>query len=106
MQVLVLHPSLCDVGGAEILMIEQAGMLANLGATVRIRTAAYDAGYWAPRIGSLSVEALAIKAPGRRPPKPPRSPSAPSVRWLLRDVGEARVAIAHNYPTSAALGAS
>lgn len=106
MQVLVLHPSLCEVGGAEILMVEQAGMLASLGATVRIRTAVYDAGYWASRVGALPVEALANKAPGRRPPKPPRSPSAPSVRWLLRDVSDARLAIAHNYPTSAALGAS
>jgi glycosyltransferase involved in cell wall biosynthesis len=106
MQVLVVHPSLCEVGGAEILMVEQAGLLASLGASVRIRTAVYDAGYWASRVGALNVEALALKAPGRRTPRSPRSPSASSVRWLLRDVGEARVAIAHNYPTSAALGAS
>jgi glycosyltransferase involved in cell wall biosynthesis len=106
MRVLVLHPSLCEVGGAEVLMVEQAGMLASLGATVHIRTAVYDAGYWATRVGALSVEALVITAPGRRVPKSPRSPSASSVRWLLRDVSEARVAIAHNYPTSTALGAS
>jgi glycosyltransferase involved in cell wall biosynthesis len=106
MQVLVLHPSLCEVGGAEVLMVEQASLLASLGATVRIRTAVYDAGYWAERVGASSVEALAVKVPGRRPPKPPRSPSARGMRWLLSDVGEARVAMAHNYPTSAALGAS
>jgi glycosyltransferase involved in cell wall biosynthesis len=81
-------------------------MLEGLGSTVRLRTAVYDASYWSTRVGSLRVEALATKAPGRRPPKAPRSPTAASMRWLLQDVGNARLAIAHNYPTSAALGAS
>jgi glycosyltransferase involved in cell wall biosynthesis len=105
MRVVVLHPVLSEVGGAEILMVEQAGILASLGAEVSIRTAVYDAGYWATRVGGLNVEALAVEAPGERL-KGPRSPSASSMRWLLGGVGDARLAIAHNYPTSAALGAS
>ena len=103
--VVVLHPSLCAVGGAEVLMVEQARLLSSLGASVRIRTAAYDAAYWGERLGSIEVEALATgDAAGKR--RAPRSPSDRRVRWLLRGLDGAKIAIAHNYPTSSTLGAS
>jgi glycosyltransferase involved in cell wall biosynthesis len=105
MELVILHPALCDVGGAEILMVEQAVLLADLGASVRIRTAAYDAKYWAERVGSLTVDALATGAAARRKPLL-RSPTDARMRWMLRGLDGARVAIAHNYPTSSALGAS
>ncbi|HEX6274491.1 MAG TPA: glycosyltransferase family 4 protein [Polyangiaceae bacterium] len=104
-ELVVLHPALCDVGGAEVLMVEQATLLAGIGASVRIRTAAYDSAYWSDRIGSLKVEALATGVQARRK-RTLRSPSDPRMTWLLRGLGGARVAIAHNYPTSSALGAS
>jgi glycosyltransferase involved in cell wall biosynthesis len=104
-ELVVLHPALCDVGGAEVLMVEQARLLAGMGASVRIRTAAYDSAYWAERVGSLKVEALATGAAARRR-RALRSPSDARMAWLLGGLGNATVAIAHNYPTSAALGTS
>jgi glycosyltransferase involved in cell wall biosynthesis len=106
MQVRVLHPSLCHVGGAEILMVEQAALLRRLGASVRIRTFAYDAARWSDRVGEIPVDALKARVPGRRPPSVPRHPGDPRMAWLLDDLAGADVAIAHNYPASSALGAA
>ena len=105
MQIVVLHPALGQVGGAEILMLEQAKLLTGLGATVRIRTAAYDPAYWSTRLGEVGVEALVTDA-ARKLPRGPRSPADRRMRWLLGNLQGAELAIAHNYPTSAALGAS
>ncbi|HEX6766793.1 MAG TPA: glycosyltransferase family 4 protein [Polyangiaceae bacterium] len=105
MQVRVLHPSLCHVGGAEVLMVKQAALMASLGAGVRIRTFAYDSARWRERVGTVPVDALRARIPGRKPPSVPRSPADRRVTWLLDDLDAADVAIAHNYPASAALGA-
>ena len=105
MQVRVLHPSLCHVGGAEVLMVKQAALLASLGAAVRIRTFAYDSSRWSERVGGVPVDALRARVPGRKPPGVPRSPADRRVAWLLDDLEAADLAIAHNYPASAALGA-
>jgi glycosyltransferase involved in cell wall biosynthesis len=103
-EICVLHPSLCQVGGAEVLLVKQAALLASLGASVRIRTLAYDSERWRERIGTLPVTALRAIQPGRQPPRNPRSPSDRRIGWLLDGIARADVAIAHNYPTSSALG--
>jgi glycosyltransferase involved in cell wall biosynthesis len=76
-------------------MVEQARLFESLGAAVRIRTFAYDSERWALRVGPIPVDALKARIPGRRPP---------SVAWLLDDIAQADLAIAHNYPASSALG--
>jgi glycosyltransferase involved in cell wall biosynthesis len=106
MQIRILHPSLCHVGGAEILMVEQATLFSKLGASVRIRTFAYDAERWGDRVGSVPVEFMKARVPGRRPPSVPRSPGDRRMRWLLDELEAADLAIAHNYPASSALGAA
>jgi glycosyltransferase involved in cell wall biosynthesis len=106
LEIRMLHPSLCHVGGAEILMVEQAALFSKLGAGVRIRTFAYDEGRWSSRVGTIPVDALTARVPGRRPPSVPRSPVDRRMAWLLDDLSGVDLAIAHNYPTSSALGAA
>jgi glycosyltransferase involved in cell wall biosynthesis len=106
MQIRILHPSLCQVGGAEILMVEQGALLAELGATVRIRTFAYDPSRWRERVGAMAVDARHACSAEQKRPKAPRHPSDRRIAWLLDDLGNADIAIAHNYPASAALGAA
>jgi hypothetical protein len=106
MRIRILHPSLCHVGGAEVLMVEQARLFESLGAAVRIRTFAYDSERWGARVGPIPVDALKARIPGRRPPSVPKSPADQRMAWLLDDIAQADLAIAHNYPASSALGAA
>ena len=87
-------------------MVEQARLLAGLGASVRIRTFAYDAERWAQRVGSIPVDFSKARIPGKRPPSVPRFPADRRMGFLLDDLASADLAIAHNYPASSALGAA
>ena len=70
-------------------MVKQASLFAGLGASVRIRTFAYDAARWDSRVGAVPVDALRARIPGRRPPSVPRFPSDRRVAWLLADLAGA-----------------
>ena len=85
-------------------MVEQATLFARLGASVRIRTFAYDSERWRERVGTIPVDFMKARVPGRRPPSVPRSPKDRRMRFLLDDLANADLAIAHNYPASSALG--
>lgn len=102
-QIRVLHPSLCDVGGAEILLLEQAALLESLGASVTVRTYAYDRNQWASRVGSLTIEHLRSSTKGK-PVKPPRRAHDKRLGWLVEGMERVDVAFAHNYPVSSLLG--
>lgn len=105
MEVRILHRALDVVGGAEILLVDQARILERAGAHVRLRTLLYNGGAWDERVGSLGVEALHRVAAGDRRPTIRRMLDKKQVDWLLSDVGSADLAIAHGYPVSSALGA-
>jgi glycosyltransferase involved in cell wall biosynthesis len=104
-KIALLHPALCAVGGAEVLMVEHAMALTSAGASVRIRTAIYDPAYWATRVGEIPVESLALRVPGEKA-RVPSTQKDHRVRWVLEGIERARLAIAHNYPMSSALGDS
>src|SRR5687768_3300323 len=95
-QVRFLHRALDVVGGAEILLVDQARFLERAGADVRVRTLVYNPGAWDERLGSIPVDAWFRAADERRP----------RLGWLLRELGDSDVALAHGYPLSAALGAA
>jgi glycosyltransferase involved in cell wall biosynthesis len=87
-------------------MVEQSALLRGLGASVRIRTFAYDSERWSSRVGATPVDFQKARVPGRRPPSVPRHPTDARMSWLLDELAGADVAIAHNYPASSALGAA
>ena len=52
-----LHRALDVVGGAEILLADQARFLARAGGDVRVRTLVYEPQNWDQRLGSVPVDA-------------------------------------------------
>lgn len=104
MEVRILHRALDVVGGAEILLVDQARTLERAGAHVRLRTLLYNPGGWDERVGSLGVEALHRVGAGDRRPTIRRALDKKQVEWLLDPIGSADLVIAHGYPVSSALG--
>jgi glycosyltransferase involved in cell wall biosynthesis len=104
-QVRFLHRALDVVGGAEILLVDQARFLERVGANVRVRTLVYNADAWDERLGSIPVDAWFRTADERRP-RLTRTLGRRRLGWLLRELGDSDVALAHGYPLSAALGAA
>jgi len=102
LQIAILHPAFLGVGGAEILALNQANCLRELGHDVRIITSAVDQQRWGAELGPFKVHLLGgrdwIDALGGRE------------LWIARRVPRlapclagADVAIAHNYPMSRVL---
>jgi glycosyltransferase involved in cell wall biosynthesis len=104
-QVRFLHRALDVVGGAEILLVDQARFLERVGADVRVRTLVYDPGAWDERLGSIPVDAW-FRASDERRPRLTRTLGRRRLSWLLRELDDSDVALAHGYPLSAALGAA
>jgi glycosyltransferase involved in cell wall biosynthesis len=102
----VLHKALDGVGGAEVLLVAQAQSLARAGARAELRTLLFTEEKWAERTRGLEVTALHRGGPGHKPPRLRRALNARQLEWLLADLDEAGVTIAHGYPVSAALGAA
>jgi glycosyltransferase involved in cell wall biosynthesis len=100
-----LHRSLDVVGGAEVLLADQARFLERAGADVRVRTLVYDPRNWDERLGPIPVDAW-FRATSDRRPRLTRTLGRRRLGWLLRDLAECDVALAHGYPLSAALGAA
>jgi glycosyltransferase involved in cell wall biosynthesis len=98
-----LHRALDVVGGAEILLADQARFLARAGGDVRVRTLVYEPQNWDQRLGSVPVDAW-YRATSAERPRLTRTLGRRRLTWLLRELGEADVAFAHGFPLSAALG--
>ena len=103
-QVRFLHRALDVVGGAEVLLVDQAHFFASAGADVRLRTLVYAPETWDARVAGLPVEAW-YRATGDRRPRLTRTLGRRRLGWLLQDLEGCDVALAHGYPLSAALGA-
>src|SRR6185369_2943087 len=100
-----LHRALDVVGGAEVLLVDQAHFFARAGADVRVRTLVYAPETWDERLGGLPVDAW-YRATGDRRPRLTRALGRRRLDWLLRELDRTDVALAHGYPLSAALGAA
>ncbi|HEY3495171.1 MAG TPA: glycosyltransferase family 4 protein [Polyangiaceae bacterium] len=105
MKLRVLHKALDTVGGAEILLVEQAHAFARAGADVELRTLLHSRDTWAARTGPLRVTALHEIGSGRRP-RLTRTLNSRQIAWLLEELPTSDVSIAHGYPVSSALGAA
>ena len=105
MEVRVLHRALDVVGGAEILLVDQARTLERAGARVRLRTLLYNPENWDARVGSVGVEALHRVLAGDRRPTIRRALDRKQLAWLLDQSAGVDLTIAHGYPVSSALGA-
>ena len=105
-QVRFLHRALDVVGGAEILLADQARFIRLAGAEVRVRTLVYDPLAWDDRLGGVPVDAWFRAADDGRRPRLTRTLGRRRLGWLLRDLEAADVSIALGYPLSAALGAA
>jgi len=106
MKLALFHPAFNTVGGAEILVAEQAKMYVRCGLDVRMVTFAHDAKTWDSRLGDLPVQVVKkrhwtdcfrswsrlekLMARGRRASE------------AFTDLD---VVVAHNFPCSAMLGA-
>jgi glycosyltransferase involved in cell wall biosynthesis len=100
-----LHRALDVVGGAEILLADQAHFFEHAGADVRVRTLVYDPRNWDERLEPVAVDAW-YRAVDERRPRLTRTLGRRRLGWLLRDLAVCDVALAHAYPLSAALGAA
>lgn len=104
-QVRFLHRALDAVGGAEVLLADQARFFERSGAEVRVRTLVYDPRNWDERLAGVPVDAWhRVAGDGR--PRLTRTLGRRRLGWLLRDLADADVALAHGFPVSAALGAA
>lgn len=104
MKLRILHKALDGVGGAEILLVEQAHAFARAGADVELRTLVFSGERWSERTGSLEVTALHRPGPGEPAPRLRRALNERQVRWLLAELLQSDVSIAHGFPVSSALG--
>src|SRR3954471_23567732 len=101
----IFHTALDDIlGGAELLAVEQARICQELGAEVRIRTVVYDAARWGARVGTIPVDALHQRAPGRAAPRCPHRVRTPEMAWAEEGLSAFDAVTAHNFPTNAVLG--
>ncbi len=105
-QVRFLHRALDVVGGAEVLLLDQARFLHAAGADVRVRTLVYDPSAWESRLGGVGIDAwFRVKGDEKRPHLT-RTLGRSRLSWLLEELATSDVALAHGYPLSAALGAA
>jgi glycosyltransferase involved in cell wall biosynthesis len=104
-QVRFLHRALDAVGGAEVLLVDQARFFERAGADVRVRTLVYDPQKWDERLAGLPVDAW-HRVAGDRRPRLTRTLGRRRLRWLLHDLAGTDVALVHGFPLSAALGAA
>lgn len=99
-----LHRALDVVGGAEILLADQARFLLERGAAPRVRTLVHAPAAWDARLGGVPVDAWRTCGPGELRPRLTRTLGARRLGYLLADLERADAAIAYGYPVSSALG--
>lgn len=99
-----LHRALDVVGGAEILLADQARFLLEHGAAPRVRALVHAPAAWDARLGGVPVDAWRTCAPGEPRPRLTRTLGASRLRYLLAELDRADAAIAYSYPVSSALG--
>jgi glycosyltransferase involved in cell wall biosynthesis len=102
----VVHRALDTVGGAEILLVDQAQSFARAGASVELRTLYWSPERWSDRTRPLEVKTLYQHAPHRAPPRLSRVLSARQIDFLLAELEGVDVTIAHGYPLNSALGSA
>jgi glycosyltransferase involved in cell wall biosynthesis len=102
----VVHRALDTVGGAEILLVDQAKAFARAGAAVELRALYSASERWAERTQPLEVKTLYAVAPGGAPPRLSRALNARQIGFLLAELEGVDVTIAHGYPLNSALGAA
>ncbi len=100
-----LHRALDVVGGAEILLADQARFLREHGAAPRVRALVHAPAAWDARLGGVPVDAWRTCAPGEPRPRLTRTLGARRLAYLLADLEQADAAIAYSFPVSSALGA-
>jgi glycosyltransferase involved in cell wall biosynthesis len=99
-----LHRALDVVGGAEILLADQARFLMQHGAAPRVRALVHAPAAWESRLGGVPVDAWRICGPGDPRPKLTRTLGDRRLAWLLAELERTDAAIAYSYPVSSALG--
>jgi glycosyltransferase involved in cell wall biosynthesis len=99
-----LHRALDVVGGAEILLADQARFLLEHGAAPRVRALVHAPAAWDARLGGVPVDAWRTCAPGEPRPRLTRTLGARRLAYLLAELERADAAIAYSYPVSSALG--
>jgi glycosyltransferase involved in cell wall biosynthesis len=105
-QVRFLHRALDVVGGAEILLADQARFFRSAGAGVRVRTLVYNPVAWEGRLSGVPVDAWFRAADDDRRPRLTRTLGRRRLGWLLQDLEQTDLTLALGYPLSAALGAA
>lgn len=104
-EVRFLHRSLDVVGGAEVLVADQARFFERAGARVRVRTLVYEPRAWDARLVGVPVDAW-FRAVDERRPRLTRTLGRRRLAWLLSGLDACDVALVHGFPLSSALGAT
>jgi glycosyltransferase involved in cell wall biosynthesis len=99
-----LHRALDVVGGAEILLADQARYLLQHGASPRVRALVHAPAAWDARLAGVPVDAWRTCGPGDARPRLTRTLGTKRLDWLLADLANTDAAIAYSYPVSSALG--
>jgi glycosyltransferase involved in cell wall biosynthesis len=99
-----LHRALDVVGGAEILLADQARYLLEHGAAPRVRALVHAPAAWDVRLGGVPVDAWRTCGPGEPRPRLTRTLGARRLAYLLAELERTDAAIAYSYPVSSALG--
>jgi glycosyltransferase involved in cell wall biosynthesis len=105
MKIVLFHPSLTSLGGAEMQVLEHGHLLRDQGHRVEVLTFEYDEGRWRDRLMDIPVRVTT-----RRHWTDPLSLSAVSklerrARRVCQDLGDCDMVIAHNHPCHSMLGA-
>jgi glycosyltransferase involved in cell wall biosynthesis len=100
-----LHRALDVVGGAEILLADQARFLIQHGASPRVRALVHAPAAWDSRLGGVPVDAWRTCGPADPRPRLTRTLGARRLAWLLAELEQADAALAYSFPVSSALGA-
>ncbi|MDX2183561.1 MAG: glycosyltransferase family 4 protein [Gemmatimonadaceae bacterium] len=97
-KIVVLHADVSEIGGAELLMAEQARYLRDRGHAVRVCALRATGTAWQRVLGDLHIEVLADPPKLERLNTPARM--APLLSVARRALAEAEVVLAHNFPTA------
>jgi glycosyltransferase involved in cell wall biosynthesis len=104
LRVQFVHRSLDVVGGAEVLLADQARFLSQSGVEPRVRTLVLDPDTWTPKLTGVPVDAWHTCRTGAERPRLTRTLGRKHLGWLLADLEHSDAAIAMSFPLSAALG--
>lgn len=103
MRIVLLHPRLGAVGGAEVLLVSQAHALRRAGHDVELACFSWDEQLWGARVEGLRVRSLDEPA-WLRPLETAFAPSPRRLAFVERALRGADLVIAHNAPASALAG--